>query len=258
MKKAKYFLYFGLIAVLVAWALKVQEVKDLQKQTSIYEQQIVKLNNTIKQQQAKVFELSSLNELQEQDLVALKNIIDVKRDTIIDLRKKLKLQQEQEEKAKLASAKATFDLNNVTIPSNITAEKLEMAIAQVNPTFAKLAPKFVELEKAYGINAIYLASKTAWESGWGTSDQAIYKNNIGGVKNPGGYDYRTFASKEACLDYIAKFLSISYLDENGTYYNGKSVSGISQMYNFGDVEWTNGIISIAHGLVAKANQLTTQ
>ena len=255
MKKAIYLLGVSVLltGVIHAAVLSDNQLVEMKEQVAQYEAQVAELSNVKRLNEAKIFELTNVNTDLKAKVEKYVSIVNVKDDTIKDLQQQLKVQQKEEERARLLSVKAVFDANDVTKPSNVGVERLTKALKGTN--LEPLAPKFVEIEKTHGINAIYLAAKSAWESGWATSDQAIYKNNIGGVKNPGGNGYRTFASKEACLDYIADFLSISYLNEDGKYYNGKSVKGISQNYNFGDQDWIDGVTSVGIGLEAKANQL---
>lgn len=244
MKKAIYFLMLSATVLFVACVLGQQEVKTLKYQTIDYLHIIEHLEEQHDLDSAIIFELESELEYTKTQQKRLKNMIENQVKTIMELT--------EYQKENIADG-VNLDTNDVTIVSNIGAKELEMALIGQNKKLSHLAPKYVEIEKKYGINALFLAGLTAWESGWGTSDYAIYKNNIGGVKNPGGNDYRAFTSQEACLEYIASFLSMSYLDENGKYYNGKSIKGIAEMYNFGDEEWIKGITSVARGLKSKAD-----
>lgn len=250
MKKAIYFLRIGFVLVLIAYALKAQEVEGLKQQTSEYIHTEQKLKKQHSLDDARIFELESEVEYLRNYQQQLKGMIEGQAKTIMELSEELEIKREQQ---RITEMTVIFDSSNITIPSNVTVEKLEEALSGGSKNIAHLAPKFVEIEQEHGINAIYLAAKTAWESDWGRSGLATYKNNVGGVKNPGGNGYRTFSSQEACLDYIAKFLKMSYLDESGKYYNGKSVAGVAQKYNFGDEEWIKGVTSIAHGLESKTN-----
>ena len=255
MKKAIYLLCVSILGITILYTggEHTKKVESLEAQITEYKQEIQKLESQVNVKDAKIFELASISDVRGDKIEELAQIVSDKNDKIVELRKQLKLKQEEEERQRLATMSVVFDPNDVTKPSNITAERLAKALSGDGKNLQSLASKFVEIEQTHGINAIYLASKTAWESGWATSPMAVNQNNIGGVKNPGGNSYRTFASKEACLDYIADFLSISYLDKNGKYYNGTSVSAIAQMYNFGDEDWIKGITSIGYGIMAKAN-----
>lgn len=74
---------------------------------------------------------------------------------------------------------------------------------------------FIATGNAYGVNPLYLAAHAIHESGYGTSDISLGKNNLFGF---GSYDaapfiasYR-FNSVDACIEYIAKQLKATYLN----------------------------------------------
>lgn len=255
MKKAIYLLL--LLMTGVSTLASVIEVDGLQKQTTEYEQEIEslkssidELNTTIKEKDAENYKLTAENEVNTAKITELAEVISSKNESIYDLREQLKLQQEKEAKAIEENLVVVFDRNDVTKPSNLTSSKLSKALK--GTALEQLADTYVRLEKETGINALFLSALTAWESNWGKSNFAVNLNNIGGVKNPDGNGYRYFASKSLCLEYMANFLSASYLNPNGKYYNGKSVAGISVNYNFGSESWVNGIVNVAEGLVLKA------
>lgn len=119
-----------------------------------------------------------------------------------------------EEAKKIEEAKPKLNLQtinnnyNVFQPSNLTTEQLQSAL---NNTYgAKLAPHastFIHAEKEYSVNAIYLASTIALESGWGKYTTG--SNNIAGwTLSRGGY--RSFSSRDDCILYVARNLSSDY------------------------------------------------
>ncbi len=102
-----------------------------------------------------------------------------------------------------------------------------------------LGAEFEAAQDKYGVNAFFLASVAALESGKGTSKIAQDKKNLFGFK---AYDHNPYASAEKFenfadgIDKVAKYLSEEYLHENGKYYFGDSIEDINQNYAT-DKEW---------------------
>lgn len=246
MKKAIYLLLLASSATLfIALADQKQEVEGLKKQTTEYEQLLQDKDGKIKELEQIIG--SNNAELKDygEKVNELVQVIEDKNIKIFDLRDHI-------ENEKKNTKPIVFNPEDVSIPSNLSVEQLQKALC--GTALETLASTYIELEEEKGINAIFLAALTAWESGWGRSDFAVNKNNVGGVKNPNANGYRCFASKDACVEYIANFLSMSYLDPNGKHYNGKSISGISIKYNFGEEEWINGITSVAYKIASSAKE----
>lgn len=124
----------------------------------------------------------------------------------------------------------TYDPNNLTKPSNVTYGQLYSVLNGTG--LGSLTYSFIEAEKRYGINALFLAGLVATESTWGTSDRAIYQNNLTGhgvhLSTSRGSN---FSSKEQSILQTASMLSKEYLSENGQYYNGKSIWAVNQKYS---------------------------
>lgn len=142
---------------------------------------------------------------------------------------------------------ATYSSENVLTPSNVTAEELSKGLYHKLRGYAKY---FVAAEEKYGVNAIFLASIAALESGWGRSALAINKNNLFGYKNTNGKGYRAFSSVEECIYHVAKYLKSSYLTVGGKYYNGTSVAAVNIRY-CSQSHWTSKINTIANGIVGR-------
>lgn len=76
--------------------------------------------------------------------------------------------------------------------------------------------KFLEMQEKYGINAAFLAGIVMNESANGTSDLALKKNNVGGVRYPGSYKFKTYDNVGDCIEHMAKFLTNSYVKKGKT------------------------------------------
>ncbi len=163
-----------------------------------------------------------------------------------------RLRQEELERQRLAEIEAnrvvTYNPYNLLEPSNITRE--EAYIMLEGTALQTLSNAYVYMEELYGVNAIYLMSLSAEESGWGRSQLAITHNNIGGIKSSNGWMY--FSDWGECLDYKARLLKNQYLSENGDYFNGYSIWNVNIKYCEQNT-WADNINSIAYGLLNKIN-----
>jgi beta-N-acetylglucosaminidase len=139
----------------------------------------------------------------------------------------------------------SYTSDNVLTASYVTGDELAAGLQGALKPYAWC---FVEMEKEYGINAIFLSSVAALESGWCTTDNAIYKNNLFGFKNSSGDGFRTFPSKEDGIRTVAKFLKNNYLTEGGIYYNGLSVAGVNIKY-CEQMDWAGKVDKIADGII---------
>lgn len=122
-----------------------------------------------------------------------------------------------------------FEMNLLT-KSNVSAETLEKMFA--NTKMAGLGQYFVNAEKETGINALYLAGLACHESGWNTSDFAKTRNNLFGWQ---AYDNnlnatKKFESKEECIMFVADKIKTLYLEEDGMFHSGYTISSISKRY----------------------------
>lgn len=143
----------------------------------------------------------------------------------------------------------TYNPYNLLEPSNITRE--EAYIMLEGTALQTLSNAYVYMEELYGVNAIYLMSLSAEESGWGRSQLAITHNNIGGIKSNSGWRY--FSDWGECLDYKSRLLKNQYLSEDGDYFNGYSIWNVNIKY-CEQKTWADNINSIAYGLLNKINK----
>ncbi len=140
-----------------------------------------------------------------------------------------------------------YDPNDLREPSNLTAWQIEKILEGSN--LQVLAEEYYEMEQKYNINALFLIALNTEESGYGRSDLAVYRNNIGGVRaRSGGFAH--FESWESCLDYIANLIDKKYLTESGPYYNGTSIYDVNKKYCVGE-QWAINLNKIANKYLAK-------
>ena len=153
----------------------------------------------------------------------------------------------------LMSKMAGTAANNLLEKSNATVN--DMTVALFGTGLEEVAYAYVKAEKEWGVNAIFLASLTAEESGWGRSNRAINQNNLSGYAvYSAGASGRSFSSKEESIMETAKLICQQYLKPTGAYYNGISIYDVNIKYcpNDGGT-WSKNISSIAYSLVSKIN-----
>lgn len=160
-----------------------------------------------------------------------KNINETVENTVKEIQQEVVQIEEQptEEQKQVSNLNISFDMNLLT-KSNITIEELQKGFANTN--MQGLEQYFINAENETGINAIYLAGLATHESGWNTSDFARERNNLFGWQS---YDSnlnatKRFTSKEESIMTVARALKKMYLSENGCYFNGYTISGISKRY----------------------------
>lgn len=134
---------------------------------------------------------------------------------------------------------------NLREPSNLSEQQIYNMLEGTK--LQKLSHAYYRLEKQYGINAIFLMSLNSLESGYGTSNLAQSKNNIGGIKSSSGWRY--FDSWDSCLEYIASLINSKYLNRDGCYYNGLSIWNINTRY-CEENDWSAKINHIAETYIS--------
>lgn len=123
----------------------------------------------------------------------------------------------------------TVDMDLRT-PSNATAEDIEKMLAGTN--LAGLGQAFVDAEKTHGVNALYMMGLAAEESGYGTSNYAVKRNNLYGWgavdSNPDLAKH--FETKYSATMFVASKLKQNYLTEGGAYHEGYSARSVDVHY----------------------------
>ena len=140
----------------------------------------------------------------------------------------------------------TFDSLDVTKVSNMTVEEIQYVLRGTN--LEPLAQDFYDAEQEYEVNALFIISIAAIESGWGTSHRAVYDNNLTGF---GVYSDSSTGinsdTKRGNILLTAKTLHNNYLTEGGSCYHGKSVYGVSRSYCTSET-WTDKVSSVGNNL----------
>lgn len=162
---------------------------------------------------------------------------------LIEEKKQEELRQAQEKERKEKMVRTYYTSSDVSQPSLLTAEELNIAIEGTG--LQGLGQYFYEAEQAYGVNSVFLLSIAILESGWGNSTLAQTKNNLFGYQaydnDPNKAMY--FSSKAEAIDTVGSHLAKNYLRSDGKYYNGATPAGVNVMYCSGG-EWASKVVSI--------------
>lgn len=173
-----------------------------------------------------------------------KKLLLAKQETERIIQEKERIKQEAERIANLPK----FNPYNLTEKSNIDKDKAKVLLE--GSALQTAAGAYVYAEEVYGVNAIFLMALTSHESGHGRSTLAIERNNIGGVKDSNG-NWKYYSDWGECIMHIARFISNSYLNEDGIYYNGKSIWAVNINYCLDSSPWADMINNLAMELVNK-------
>ena len=129
------------------------------------------------------------------------------------------------------------ELPSVEEPCGLSTEELE---AVLKGELKNYAQEFLWAEEDYGISATFLASIAAAESAWGR--HCFRPNNIF------GFGQKEFLSIPHCIDYVAWYLRKHYINENGRYYRGGSISDIGKIWCPDGGEWVRLVTGIYGGM----------
>lgn len=127
-------------------------------------------------------------------------------------------------------------------PCGMPEEELQNAL---KGRLKDLSNAFLQAEEETGVNAVFLASVAALESGWGESNAAREKNNLFGWTGQNGY--QSFASLEDCVLTVAQRLRDLYLTPGGRYFHGYTVEAVNRCYN-GRPEWEKAVTDLMEDL----------
>ncbi|MCL6548146.1 MAG: SH3 domain-containing protein [Alicyclobacillus sp.] len=132
--------------------------------------------------------------------------------------------------------------------ADLTAKQIQ-AFLQANSPGSPLIPfasDYLEAQRTFGVNALYLVAHSVIESAWGLSRIAHDKNNLFGYAayDQDPYDSATtFPSKRYAILYEAWFVRTHYLDPGGPYYHGPDLDGMNVNYAT-DPNWAESIAAV--------------
>lgn len=142
-----------------------------------------------------------------------------------------------------------FNPYDLTVKSYATVKQMKTMLKDTE--LEELATVFVRAERAYGVNAVGLASIAALESAWGTSRRARQDHNLTGF----GVNSDTAKGINAASDQdnimrTARWLNESYLAEDGIYHEGNGLLEINRHYS-ASYEWAWKVEHCAHQMFEK-------
>jgi peptidoglycan hydrolase-like protein with peptidoglycan-binding domain/beta-N-acetylglucosaminidase len=145
---------------------------------------------------------------------------------------------------------------DLKLPSGQTAQQLDKFIYSQNnrSSLYGLGSSYVDAEKAYGTNAVYLLAHSVIESAWGNSSIAQSKNNLFGYgaydRNPGS-DAGSFPTDDYAIHFEAWEVRHNYLtkDPNNSYSHyvpslGPTLDGMSGGGYATDPDWSPSIAAV--------------
>lgn len=112
------------------------------------------------------------------------------------------------------------ELPSIEEPCGLSTEELE---AVLKGELKQYAQEFLWVEEDYGVSATFLCAVAAAESGWGEHCFRPY-NFFGFMTN------KEFSSAAENIDFVAWWLRKHYLNENGRYYRGGTISDIGKIW----------------------------
>ena len=108
---------------------------------------------------------------------------------------------------------------NLSKPSGLTAADLKLITKE---KLVGLEEAFIKAEKDYGVNPLFLIAIASLESADGT---ICFRPN-----NMFGFGSRSYSSREACIDDVAKSIKKNYLTPGGSFYYGTTISDVNRKY----------------------------
>ena len=199
-----------------------------------------------KQLTSEITSLKTENEKIKISSKELKNTIDIMDKNIISLEQELKTNSS-------FNSFVHFNPNNITEPSGVSYEQLAYALKDTK--LSAYIDSFLTVEKNYGINSLAMIGIVANESAWLNSDRTQRQNNVTGyaVYSDSSKGV-SFSSIDESILTTAKLLQTDYINPQGRFYNGLSISDVNIMYS-SDAKWNSTVDSVANQLKDKINEV---
>lgn len=187
-------LIFSLVWLLQGYQARIDEFKS----------QIEELNDTIYSVKAKVMTIEETLEAAQMAMAA--------REAIAQDKASVNATSKEEEKKPI-------NLTDISKPSNLSEDQLNFVISsrlknvgKSSSKLSNLGDALVIMEEESGVNALFCLAVASLESGYGTSDAAINKNNLFGLMRSGSL--MEFSSVSECISYWGNLIKNYYIDSN--------------------------------------------
>lgn len=129
----------------------------------------------------------------------------------------------------------------ITESSELSPGELENIIAGTG--LSGLGYAFYDMEQNYGVNAVFAIAVAQLESGGGTSDMAIYDNNLFGMMG------LSYGSQEACINDFGSLIRNYYFDRGLT-----TVYSINPVYCPDNYDWAPYVESLIYQNFARVGR----
>lgn len=233
------------------------EIKNLEDDISTYGEDYTynykTSNNTLNTQTKETYSIQSNSILtnEKENDKSISELLEEKQNEKEQIDEKFLRIEELQETIDNFS-KIEFDSQDVTKPSYLTVEEIEFILKDTK--LESLAQDFYDAEQEYGVNAFFIISIAAHESGWGTSSRAVNDNNLTGF---GVYSDSSeginSSTKRDNIMLTTKTLKNNYLTKGGSCYHGLSVYDVSLSYCESRI-WHTKVTNIGNNL---KNELLT-
>lgn len=90
--------------------------------------------------------------------------------------------------------------------------------------------------KKYGFNELAFIGISAWEGGWCQHGNSYNYYGLGNYK---------YSSERDGINHFISYLTSNYLNNNGKYFNGKTIKAINVKYNTVNPDWYWGVLECA-------------
>ena len=199
-----------------------------------------------KQLTSEITSLKTENQKITESSKELKKSIDMMGENIISLEQELNTNSS-------FNSFVHFNPNNITEPSGVSYEQLAYALKDTK--LLACIDSFLTVEKNYGINSLAMIGIVANESAWLNSDRTLRQNNVTGyaVYSDSSKGV-SFSSIDESILTTAKLLQTDYINPQGRFYNGLSISDVNIMYS-SDAKWNSTVASVANQLKDKINEV---
>lgn len=216
------------------------------------------LKDIIKEKETSIKTLEEEKAKLDKEIVVLKGLNTSLSFKLTEVNEEIEANKKQVEELQKVidemNKEVTFNSGDVRITSGATEYHLKKAL--LGTSLHSLAGAFVQAEREYGVNAYFLASIVALESGWGDSPRANNgSNNLTGYAVYSDHSEGTyFSSKEECIMETARLLKEDYLTSGGKYFSdGYSSYHINIKYS-ADTNWCNKVENITYTLLELSNK----
>lgn len=143
--------------------------------------------------------------------------------------------------------------SNLLSPSGLSAEQINAVLANAG-VLVGMGDEFLNVEREYGVNAIFGVAQAIEETGWGKSAIAVNKHNVFGItaydSDPYG-NASAFKDVPACIEYWGAFIKKYYLTPGAVYYVSPTPAGVARHWA-SDPDYANKLVKLMNQVATSA------